>query len=130
MQEGFSMEHEILTGRIIKAAIAVHRALGPGFIESIYEAALCIELEDEVCLSGTGIDVISFNSSLDTELVESSFSIKLAFGRMLNGCIKDDDFPINVRVGGCKVEFYVGQELSNGVTIEVPSCEGWRGSHW
>ena len=34
-----------LTGRIIAAAIAVHRALGPGFIESVYERALCIELD-------------------------------------------------------------------------------------
>ena len=41
------MEHEKLTGRIIKAAIAVHRSLGPGFLESIYESALCVELEEE-----------------------------------------------------------------------------------
>jgi GxxExxY protein len=33
-----------LTSDIINAAIAVHRELGPGFIESIYEAALCVEL--------------------------------------------------------------------------------------
>ena len=28
----------------IGAAIAVHRALGPGYLESIYKAAMCIEL--------------------------------------------------------------------------------------
>lgn len=32
-----------LTGQIIASAIAVHRALGPGFLESVYEAALCVE---------------------------------------------------------------------------------------
>jgi len=38
------LEHEELTGRIIGAAIEVHREIGPGFLESVYEAALCIEL--------------------------------------------------------------------------------------
>jgi GxxExxY protein len=38
------LKFEELTQRIIGAAIAVHRALGPGFLESIYEKALCVEL--------------------------------------------------------------------------------------
>jgi GxxExxY protein len=39
-----ALEFEELTGRIIGAAIEVHRQLGPGFIESIYENALVYEL--------------------------------------------------------------------------------------
>src|SRR5262245_5524409 len=35
-----------LTSRIIGAAIEVHRALGPGLLEPLYEQALCIELEE------------------------------------------------------------------------------------
>jgi GxxExxY protein len=34
-----------LTEKIIGAAIEVHRVLGPGLLESIYEEALAIELE-------------------------------------------------------------------------------------
>ena len=33
-----------LTGRIIEAAIEVHRELGPGLLESVYEEAFCYEL--------------------------------------------------------------------------------------
>ena len=33
-----------LTGQIIGAAIEVHRALGPGLLESAYEACLSYEL--------------------------------------------------------------------------------------
>ena len=37
------LESEELTGRIIGAAIEVHKELGPGFLESLYENALCVE---------------------------------------------------------------------------------------
>lgn len=36
--------HGELTERIIGAAMAVHRALGPGLDEKIYENSLCLEL--------------------------------------------------------------------------------------
>ena len=40
------MDHETeLTERIIGCAIEVHRALGPGLLESSYKKALCVELQ-------------------------------------------------------------------------------------
>ena len=38
------LQYEELTSRVIAAAIEVHRRLGPGFIEPIYEHALIVEL--------------------------------------------------------------------------------------
>jgi GxxExxY protein len=39
------MDENGLSHEIIGAAIEVHRVLGPGLLESIYEQALCIELQ-------------------------------------------------------------------------------------
>jgi GxxExxY protein len=40
-----SMDINELTGSVIGAAIEVHKTLGPGLLESIYEECLCRELE-------------------------------------------------------------------------------------
>ncbi|MGL4512348.1 MAG: GxxExxY protein [Lacipirellulaceae bacterium] len=38
------MEHEELTGKVIGAAYAVFNELGAGFLESVYEKSLAVEL--------------------------------------------------------------------------------------
>jgi GxxExxY protein len=40
------LQKDPLTAKIIGCAIEVHRQLGPGLLESIYESALCVELEE------------------------------------------------------------------------------------
>ena len=42
--ESAEKEESVLTGKIIAAAIDIHRAIGPGLLESAYEACLIYEL--------------------------------------------------------------------------------------
>jgi GxxExxY protein len=42
-----NLEQEELTGRILGCAIEVHKKLGPGFLESIDQAALPLELKKQ-----------------------------------------------------------------------------------
>jgi len=45
MTENPAYLHGHLTSEINSAAIAVHKEIGPGFLENIYEEALCVEFD-------------------------------------------------------------------------------------
>lgn len=77
------LEHKPLTEKIIGAAILVHRHLGPGFIESIYENALCIERrkrglsvcqQTDVAITYDGVEVGKHRLDL---LVEDTIVVEL-----------------------------------------------------
>ena len=82
MKAGKELEHEQLTDKIIGCAIEVHKKLGPGFLESIYENALIIELQKqyfkierqrEVVINYAGVEVGRHRLDLivnDTIIVE------------------------------------------------------------
>ena len=56
-----------LTEKIIGAAIEVHRELGPGLLESVYEEALCFEL---------GLQGIAFERQVPADIVYKGHVIK------------------------------------------------------
>ena len=51
------MELEALTGRILQAAFRVHSVMGPGLLESVYEAALTHELRKTGLRVATQVEV-------------------------------------------------------------------------
>jgi GxxExxY protein len=58
---------EALIKKVIGAAIEVHRHLGPGFLESVYETAMCHELS---------LQRINFERQKEIEVLYKSVSIK------------------------------------------------------
>jgi GxxExxY protein len=44
LHESISARAEEVATAVVDAAVKVHRALGPGLLESVYEACLCYEL--------------------------------------------------------------------------------------
>jgi len=81
---------EKLTGAIIGCAMEVHRILGPGFLESVYEKALAIELnlhgiacerQTSICATYKGHPVGDFVSDL---LVEKCVLVELKASQTLH----------------------------------------------
>jgi GxxExxY protein len=42
--EELDPELDRLAGTVVRSCVEVHRALGPGYVESVYERAVCVEL--------------------------------------------------------------------------------------
>ena len=61
------MSGDAQTEQIISAAIEVHRHLGPGLLESIYEEALCHEFD---------LRAIPFERQKDTDIIYKERIIK------------------------------------------------------
>ena len=80
-------DFEPLSGRIIEAAIQVHKELGPGFLESIYESALKVALrhcgivyeaqkEVAIIFEGEEVGVHRLDLLVDGEIVVELKAIK------------------------------------------------------
>ena len=80
-------EFEEISGKIIAAAIDVHKELGPGFLESIYESALKVSLrqrgipyetqkEITVCFAGEEVGLHRLDLVVDEQIVVELKAVK------------------------------------------------------
>lgn len=84
-----------LSNTIIGAAIEVHKELGPGLLESVYEDCLKVELEMKGLNVKTQIDLPLIYKGKDTGknyridmLVDDSFIVGSKLSRKLDLCMK------------------------------------------
>lgn len=99
---------DILTGKIIGAAIEVHKILGPGLLESIYEDCLCYELKlREITFERQKpVDInykdlkISSGYRIDL-IVEGSVVVELKAVREMNP-IFEAQLLTYMKISGCK----------------------------
>jgi GxxExxY protein len=92
------MEHSELTEKIIGAAMKVHRTLGPGFLESIYQKALAhelhklglrVECEKPIKVIYDSVEVGHFSGDLlnpahEVQLVNYLTATNIEIGLLLN----------------------------------------------
>ena len=120
--------HEEITERIIAAAIDVHRALGPGLLESAYQACLARELE----LSGIPFErekplVVQYRGitvdcgyRLDF-MVEGKVVVEIKAIDSLEG-LHEAQLLTYLKVSGCKVGLLINFNVSllrNGIVRRV-----------
>lgn len=88
-----------LTEKIIGAAMTVHRALGPGLNESIYENALCIELTEQS---------LSFTQQQQFPVFYKGQNV----GKLITDLIVENKVIIETKVSSFITDPHIAQTLS------------------
>ena len=77
-----SLELEEMTGKIIEAAIEVHKVLGPGFVEPIYENALALGFEERGIPFKRQLEILTSHSPpLITKAIKKRHGLSLNFAK-------------------------------------------------
>ncbi len=97
---GDQVERDPLTAEIISAALEVHRALGPGLLESAYEECLCHELH----LRG-----IRFQRQLDLPLLYKA--VRLGCGYQVD-LLVEDTVVVELKAVDCLNDVHDAQLLT------------------
>jgi GxxExxY protein len=90
---------DIITEQIIGAAIEVHRTLGPGLLESIYETALCHEL---------ALQAIRYETQKPVEVIYKKLIIR---GQRLD-ILVEEEVIVELKATTKITDVYIAQTLS------------------
>jgi GxxExxY protein len=96
-----------LAHAVIGAAIEVHRQLGPGFLESVYEEALCIELADRN---------VSFERQKEISVIYKGHPI----GRQRIGLLAGQALIVELKTVEELAEIHKAQVISYLKSTELP----------
>ncbi len=99
--------HADLTRQIIGAAMAVHRTLGPGLNEKIYENALCLELATQS---------IGFTQQESFPVYYRNHIV----GNLITDLIVDGKVVVETKVAGSITDGHVAQTLSYLSITQLP----------
>ena len=81
------LEHRDLTERVIGLAIEVHRAIGPGLLESVYAECMALELQQAN---------IAFQNQVMVPVIYKGTTIPLGFRADI--VLVDDEMPQRPRI--------------------------------
>jgi GxxExxY protein len=98
-QDRTSHPHVDLTKRIIGAAMAVHRGLGPGLDEKVYENALCVEFAAQ-------------NLSFTQQEQFPVFYREQPVGKLITDLIVESKVIIEAKVASTISDYHMAQTLS------------------
>ena len=117
---------------VVDSAIAVHRALGPGLLESVYEAVLAKEISQRGLKAERQVPVkIEYNGMTFEEgfradiIVEGKVILELKSVEQVTAAHKKQ-LQTYLRLGGCKLGYLLNfgaALMKNGITRAVNGLE-------
>lgn len=101
---------EVLSGKIVEAAVAVHKELGPGFLESVYQKAMKVALRHRGFVFDNQKDVHIFFEKeevgchrldliVEGTIIVEQKAVKEAEYRDVNELIDELDCPMQLNDG-------------------------------
>jgi len=102
------MEYKELTEKMIGCAMKVHQALGPGFLESVYQKALAHEL----CKAGLAVECEKAIQVLYDNVIVGDFSADM----LVEGTVMVENKSVQALVAGHEVQL-VNYLTATGIEV-------------